>query len=141
MARLRFRRVAVSTVVRGGASGCVVACALFGCGVPECYRVALGWPRERSVLHVLLVCAQGRRARFRGFWVVDVCIRLNRCRVRVFDVILMGLRLAPACGAAEAFPASSPKKKKRGCRRLVIIRGRDGATTVSRERFRTHRKS
>ena len=64
MARLRFRRVAVSTVVRGGASGCAVACALFGCGVLECYRVALGWPRERSVLHVLLVRAQGRRARF-----------------------------------------------------------------------------
>ena len=41
----------------------VVACALVVCGVPECYRVALGWPRERRILHVLLVCAQGRRAR------------------------------------------------------------------------------
>ena len=33
------------------------------CGVPEYYRVALGWPRELSVSHVLLACAQGRRAR------------------------------------------------------------------------------
>ena len=29
------------------------------------------------------------------------------------------------------------EKKKRGSRRLVIIRGRDGAATVSHERFRT----
>ena len=80
-------------------------------------------------------CARRDVARvFRGVWVVGVCIRLNRCRVRVFDVILMGIRLVPACGAAGAFPVSSPKKKKRGCRRLVIIRGRDGAATVSREK-------
>ena len=91
------------------------------------------------------LCARRDLARvFLGFWVVNICVRLNRCRVRVFDVILVGIRLAPACGAAEAFPASSPgKKKKRGCRRLVIIRDRDGAATatVPRELFRTtHRK-
>ena len=34
-----------------------------------------------------------------------------------------------SCGVFE--------KKKRGCRRLVIIRGRNGAATVCHERFRT----
>ena len=63
-----------------------------------------------------LLCARRRRdvarARARaltfacGFRVVNVCIRLNRCRVRVFGGILMGIRLAFAYGAAEAFPAS-----------------------------------
>ena len=46
-----------------------------------------------------------------------------------------------AYGAAKAFPVSSPKKKKRGFRRLVIIRGRDGSATVSRERFRTYKEN
>ena len=63
MARLRFRRVAVSAVVRGGASGCVVACALVVCGVPECDRVALGWPRERSFFFMYSLCARRDVAR------------------------------------------------------------------------------
>ena len=33
-----------------------------------------------------------------------------------------------SCGVSE--------KKKRGCRRLVIVRGRDGAATACHERFR-----
>ena len=115
MARLRFRRVAVSTVVRGGASDCVVACALVVCGVPERDRVALGWPRERSFfLNVLLVCAPGRRARFCGFWVVNIRIRLNRCRVRVFDVILMGIRLAPPVARPRRFLRALRKRRRGG---------------------------
>ena len=53
----------------------------------------------------------------------------------------MWLMAAVVCGVAECLLilVSCPKKKKRGCRRLVIIRGRDGAATASRERFRTHR--
>ena len=43
---------------------------------------------------------------------------------------------AVVCGAATCMLilVSRPKKKKRGCRRLVVIRGRDGAATVSREK-------
>ena len=63
MARLRFRRVAVSTVVRGGASGCVVACALVVCGVPNTTAPRSGGLASFAFLHVLLVRAQGRRAR------------------------------------------------------------------------------
>ena len=48
----------------------------------------------------------------------------------------MWLMAAVVYGAAECLVVlvSCPKKKKRGCRRLVIIRGRDGAATVSREK-------
>ena len=34
-----------------------------------------------------------------------------------------------SCGVSE--------KRKRGCRRLVAIRGRNGSVAISRERFRT----
>ena len=116
----------------------MVACALVMCGVLKYQCVALGWPRERRALCVLLVCTQGRCARLPvEFGVINVWIRLNRCRVRVFGIILMGIRLASACGAAEAFPVGPPKKRKRGCRRLVAIHGRDGAAAACREMFRT----
>ena len=75
------------------------------------------------------------------FRVLNVRIRLNRCRVRVFGLIAMGVRLASLMAQSKRSLATSPpKKKKRECRRLVIIRGRDGAATVPRERFRTHGK-
>jgi len=38
------------------------------------------------------------------------------------------------CGVCVVGRVGGPKKKKRGCRRLVIIRGRDGATTFPREK-------
>ena len=38
------------------------------------------------------------------------------------------------CGVCVVGRVGGPKKKKRGCRRLVIVRGRDGATAVSREK-------
>ena len=76
------------------------------------------------------------------FRVPNVRIRLNRCRVRVFGLfVIMGVRLASLMAQSKRSLATSPpKKKKRECRRLVIIRGRDGAATVPRERFRTHGK-
>ena len=81
----------------------------------KCQCVALGWPRERRVLCALLVCTQGRRARLPvEFGVINVWIRLNRCRIRVFGMVLIGIRLASACGAVEAFPASPPKKGRGG---------------------------
>ena len=89
---------------------------------------------------MLLACARGV-ARVR-LWISSSLfrVRLNRCRVRVFGLIVMGVRLASLMAQPKRSLVSFPlKKKKWGCRRLVIIRGRDGAATFSREMFRTRR--
>ena len=41
------------------------------------------------------------------------------------------------CGVCVVGRVGGPKKRKRGCRRLVAIHGRDGAAAASHEWFRT----
>ena len=41
------------------------------------------------------------------------------------------------CGVCVVGRVGGPKKRKEGCRRLVAIHGRDGATAAPREWFRT----
>ena len=140
MARLRFSCVGRCNRLFVVAP-LVVVCALAVYDFPEMFvrraRVASRVSRFRT-------CSlRARRvpcAFTCGFRVLNVRIRLNRCRVRVFGLTVMGVRLASLMAQRKrslvSFP---PKNKKRGCRRLVIIHGRDGAATVFRERFRTHK--
>ena len=140
MARPRVRVCVAFTIVLflcGDASGgCVHDCLWrsFCC-------VALEQARGRRVVHALLFARAGEITRV-YLWV------LNRENLYSFRSVsrlcvrrLSAFVISPpfADGAATAFPISSPKKKKRGCRQLVIIRGSDGAATVPRERFRTHK--
>ena len=58
----------------------------------------------------------------------------------MFGLIVMGVRLASLMAQPKRSLVSFPPKKekrKRGCRRLVAIHGRDGAAAAFRELFRT----
>ena len=95
-----------------------------------------------AISHVLLACARGSVARVH-LWISSSLFRirlLNRFRVRVFGLIVMGVRLASLMAQPKRSLVRcelSSEEKKGGCRRLVVIRGRDGAAAASREWFRT----
>ena len=98
------------------------------------------WSRKRRTLHAFTYVV--RLWASHAFLTVSehrISRPVNRCVVSC--VRRIWLKAAVVRGAAECLfvLVGCPKKKTRGCRRLVIIRDRDA--TVSRERFRTHRNS
>ena len=93
----------------------VVVCALAVCDVPEMFlRRARVVSRVSRFRTCSLRVRRMSRAFTCGFRVLNVRIRLNCCRVRVFGLIVMDVRLALLMAQPKRSLVSFPPKKEEG---------------------------